>query len=179
MMPGREYIDRDGCLLIKYPHGKMRIRLHSFFPCTAADTRKLMKVIALDDDRAGVVKALLGYLEDRYDPESYTEMLKDHANACVNAKTKIREKSEDVEKQQARVDRVQEDMKALAKGPAKKKAKEVLKAEKERLKALKEQVRNLKVDASFHNGQFIKRQAEKKRFETDISLIRELSAGWM
>lgn len=171
-------VNADGLLRIHYPHGRMCVRVDSFFPAASADVRKLMKVLAMDPDRGPAARELLEYLGRMYDPEQYAKSLTEHANAVVNGKTSLREQQERVDALEARVGRMKDDVKQMPKGPEKKQARERLKKAKEALRAAKEVRNGLKEDVSFHNGQFIRKNAERKKYEKDIALIRELSSGW-
>ena len=175
----RRHIDGDGILRFTYPSGKMCIVLASFFPAGSGRLRKLLGIIGLNwSERAQICRELLDYLESRYDWDGSEKALQEYANAVVDFRTKAKEIGEPIEKQAEKVRRMEDFIRTLPRGKARKPYKEQLTAEKEALKDLKEKQRDYKSSASFNNGCFISRRASAKKYATDIEILRETLSGW-
>lgn len=170
----------DGILRFKYPNGKMAINLISFFPSDAGRLRKLLKTVDLIyifEERRQIARELLAYLDERYDPKKTESMLRDYANAVVDLRTKEKEMDEPILRQAEIVRRTDAHLKSL---PSRSRErvpwKEKLKQEKENLKAMKEKQRGYKSDAAYNNGRFTAVQAEGKRYEKNLEILREFLA---
>ena len=169
----------NGICHIKYPNGKMSLVMKEFFPTSAHNIRLLfLKTIALNwEERWQIAQDILQWLKDAHRDLDVDNTLRFRANTCVAQKTKAKEMQEDIDKQAAKIRKLQDFIKSLPRGQ-KKPYQDKLKGEKETLKGLKEKQTTLKHDAQYQNGEFIRVQALDRKFKANIELIEQLSAGW-
>lgn len=170
----------NGICHIKYPNGKMSLRMERFFPTSAHNIRILfLKTIALNrEDRWQTAQDILQWLKEALEAMDAERAMKEYANTCVERRTQAKEMQEDIDRQAAQIQKMNVYLKEMARGQGKKAYRKNLKAEKEKLKGLKDKQRNLKYDAQYQYAEFNRVQSLDKKFKENIELIECLSAGW-
>ena len=178
-MTGGHNMIENGICHITYPNGRMSLVMEQFFPTSAHNIRLLfLKTIALNwEDRQQTAQDILQWLKEAHRALDVDNTLRFRANTCVSQKTKAKEMQSDIDRQAAKIRKLQDFIKSLPRGQ-KKPYQEKLKGEKEVLKGLKEKQSGLKHDAQYQNGEFIKVQALDRKFKANIELVEQLSAGW-
>lgn len=163
-------------ILIQYYSGRMNIVCDNFFPTSAANVRKLFKVVCLDYvHRADIAQDILQWMRDQVQQDPI--LLSQYANAALDAGTKAAEMQPEIEKQAVRVQCMKDTIASL-KRDQKVVYTEALKKEKEKLKAMRNYQRDFEKDKRYNTHKYKTCQNQLKRFKENIELIEQLSAGW-
>lgn len=169
----------NGICHIKYPNGKMSLRMERFFPTSAHNIRILfLKTIALNwEERCQIAQDILQWLKEAQRELDIEKTLRFRADKHVEQRTKASEMQEKIDKCEQGIKNLRDFIRVLPRGK-KKTYQEKLKQEREKLKGLKDKQRNLKYDAQYQYAEFNRVQSLDKKFKKNIELIEHLSAGW-
>ena len=168
----------EGIITVSYPRGQLRIILSEFFPTSGKRIRQLFRAVDMDwENRARISEDILRHLEQAHAELRTEEMLKLRADNHVSAMTDAKEMEEPVRRQAERVEKMQAEIKVLPKA-VRPPYLEQLKKEKEILKGLKARRQYALSDAAWQKTEFTRVQARDKKYRENISLVRELSAGY-
>ena len=132
--------------------GIIHLNLQEFFPATQKDCKKLMaECVAYNyEERAQIASELLGYLQWVYDPEAYERDMKWY--------------EDQVDLARAKAVNIQNEVR--------------LEKDKDKRKLLKEMWKEYRKDAKEFGRQFVKLTKDKKKYESNIEVIKQMSESW-
>ena len=146
-------------LSINYPNGYMKIDMDFFFPADPARLRKLFRVVDMADDCGELRRQAADFCRAR--AAELSEERPSYARAAVNCHTRATELQNDIDRQQARLDRLER-----YRVP-----KETLKRERGALRELKGRQRMLMADFRSYRHRFESAGKKVEKLKKNVEVI--------